>query len=123
MWDPQNPGSAQQWKESQLPARELGLQLHSIEVSSADKFEAAFKEAINARTAALAVMASPFFYSNQKQLTDLAIKNRLPVIYPREEFVVSGGLMSYGSDRSESFRRAALMVDKILKGAKPADSL
>ena len=54
-------------------------------------------------------------------LTDLAIKNRLPVTYPREEFVTSGGLMSYGSDRSESFRRAALMVDKILKGAKPAD--
>ena len=121
LWDPQNPGSAQQWKESQLPARELGLQLHSIEVSSADKFEAAFKEAINAHTAALAVMASPFFYSNQKQLTDLAIKNGLPVTYPREEFVTSGGLMSYGSDRSESFRRAALMVDKILKGAKPAD--
>ena len=121
LWDPQNPGSAQQWKESQLPARELGLQLHSIEVSSADKFEAAFKEAINARVAALAVMASPFFYSNQKSLTGLAIKNRLPVTYPREEFVTSGGLMSYGSDRSESFRRAALMVDKILKGAKPAD--
>jgi putative tryptophan/tyrosine transport system substrate-binding protein len=121
LWDPQNPGSAQQWKESQLPARELGLQLHSIEVSSADKFEAAFKEAINARTAALAVMASPFFYSNQKQLTDLAIKNRLPGTYPREEFVTSGGLMSYGSDRSESFRRAALMVNKISKGAKPAD--
>jgi ABC-type uncharacterized transport system substrate-binding protein len=118
MWDPQNPGSAQQWKESQLPARELGLQLHSIEVSSAGKFEAAFKEGVNARTAALAVMASPFFYSNQKHL---AIKNRLPVTYPREEFVTSGGLMSYGSDRSESFRRAALMVDKILKGAKPAD--
>ena len=121
LWDPQNPGSAQQWKESQLPARELGLQLHSIEVSSADKFEAAFKEAINARVAALAVMASPFFYSNQKSLTGLAIKNRLPVTYPREEFVTSGGLMSYGSDRSESFRRAALMVDKILKGAKPAN--
>ena len=121
LWDPQNPGSAQQWKESQLPARELGLQLHSIEVSSAGEFKGAFKQAVNARTAALAVMASPFFYSNQKLLTDLAIENRLPVTYPREEFVTSGGLMSYGSDRSESFRRAALMVDKILKGAKPAD--
>jgi putative tryptophan/tyrosine transport system substrate-binding protein len=121
LWDPQNPGSAQQWKESQLPARELSLQLYSIEVSSADKFESGFKEAINARTAALAVMASPFFYSNQKQLTDLAIKNRLPVTYPRPDFVESGGLMSYGADRFEPFRRAALMVDKILKGAKTAD--
>jgi putative tryptophan/tyrosine transport system substrate-binding protein len=121
LWDPQNPGSAQQWKESQLPARELGLQLYSIKVSNADKFDSGFEEATKARSAALAVMASPFFYSNQKLLTALAIKNRLPVTYPREEFVTSGGLMSYGSDRSESFRRAALMVDKILKGAKPAD--
>jgi ABC-type uncharacterized transport system substrate-binding protein len=121
LWDPQNPGSAQQWKESQLPARELGLQLYSIEVSSADKFEAAFKEATKARSAALALMASPFFYSNQKQLADLATQNRLPAIYPREEFVAAGGLMSYGSDRVESFRRAAVFVDKILKGTKPAD--
>ena len=121
LWDPHNPGSAQQWKESQLPARELGLQLHSIEVSSADKFEAAFKDAFKARCGALAVMASPFFYSNQKQLADLASKNRLPAIYPRGEFVASGSLMSYGSDRKESLRRAASMVDKILKGAKPAD--
>ena len=58
LWDPQNPSSAQQWKESQLPARELGLQLHSMEVSSADKFESAFKEAIKARSAALAVTPS-----------------------------------------------------------------
>jgi putative tryptophan/tyrosine transport system substrate-binding protein len=121
LWDPQNPGSAQQWKESQLPARELGLQLHSIEVSSADKFEAAFKEATRARSTALALLASPFFYSNQKQLADLATKNRLPAIYPRGEFVASGGLMSYGADQAEPIRRAAVLVDKILKGRKPAD--
>ena len=58
LWDPQNPSSMQQWKESQLPARELGLQLHSMEVSSADKYEGAFKEAIKARSAALAVTES-----------------------------------------------------------------
>jgi putative ABC transport system substrate-binding protein len=121
LWDPQNPGSAQQWKESQLPARELGLQLHSIEVSSADKFEGAFKEAIKARSAALALLGSPFFYSNQKQFADLATKNRLPAIYPRGNFVTSGGLMSYGADEVEPFRRGASMVDKILKGTKPAD--
>jgi len=121
LWDPRNPGSAQQWKESQLPARELGLELHSIEVSSVDKFEAAFKEATKARSGALAIMASPFFYTNQKQLADLAIKNRLPAIYPREEFVAGGSLMSYGSDRAESFKRAAVFVDKILKGTHPSD--
>ena len=121
LWDPQNPGSAQQWKESQLPARELALQLHPFEVSSADKFEDGFKEAIRARSAALAVLASPFFYTNQQLLVDLSAKNRLPAIYPRPDFVESGGLMSYGADRFEPSRRAALMVDKILKGAKPAD--
>ncbi|HEY7217171.1 MAG TPA: ABC transporter substrate-binding protein [Candidatus Binatia bacterium] len=121
LWDTQNPGSAQQWKESQLPARQLGLQLHSIEVSSADKFESAFKEATKARSAAVAVLASPFYYSNRKQLADLAIKTGLPAMYPRGEFVAGGGLMSYGSDRTESLKRAAVFVDKILKGAKPAD--
>ena len=59
LWDPQNPGTAQQWKESQLSARELGLQLHSMEVSSADKFESAFKEATKARSGALAVTRVP----------------------------------------------------------------
>ena len=121
IWDPQNPGSAQQWKESQLPARELEVQLHSIEVSSVDEFEAAFKAVIKSRSDALALMASPFFYSNQKEFVKLATKNRLPTIYPRKEFITAGGLISYGSDGKESFRRAASLVDKILKGAKPAD--
>jgi putative ABC transport system substrate-binding protein len=121
LWDPRNPGSEQQWKESQLPARELGLQLHSIEVSSADRFEGAFKEATKAHNTAAALMASPFFYSNQKQIADLATKNRLPAIYPRGEFVASGGLMSYGADQDEPIRRATVLVDKILKGRNPAD--
>jgi ABC-type uncharacterized transport system substrate-binding protein len=121
LWNPQDPSSAQTWKESQLPARELGVELHSMEVSSANKFEGAFKEAVKASTAALALMGSPFFYSNQKQIADLAAKNRLPAIYPDGEFVVSGGLMSYGADEAEPYRRAAVYVDKILKGAKPAD--
>ena len=121
LWNPQNPGSAQQWKESQLSARELGLQLHSMEVSSADKFESAFKEATKARSAALAVTPSALANSNQKQIADLATKNRLPAIYPRGDWVASGGLMSYGPDQAEPYRRVASMVDKILKGAKPAD--
>ena len=121
LWNPQDPGSAQQWKESQLPARELGLQLHSMEVSSADKYEGAFKEATKARSAALAVTRSPLVGSNRKQIVDLAAKNRLPAIYPRGDFVESGGLMSYGPDLAEPYRRAAVDVDKILKGAKPAD--
>src|SRR5262249_23941560 len=78
LWNPQDPGLAQQWKESQLAALELGLQLHSMEVSSADKFEGAFKEATKAGSGALAVTRGPLAASNQKQIADLAAKNRLP---------------------------------------------
>jgi len=121
LWDPQNPASVQEWKEIQLPARTLGLQLHSMEVSSADKFEVAFKELTKAHSAALAVTQFALGISNQKRIADLAAKNQLPAIYPRGDYVVSGGLMSYGADQVEPFRRLASMVDKILKGAMPTD--
>jgi len=121
LWNPQDPASAQEWKESQFSARELGLQLHSMEVSSADKYESAFKEAIKARSAGLAVMGGALALSNQKRVADLATKNRLPAIYNRAGFVENGGLMSYGADQFEPYKRVASMVDKILKGAKPAD--
>jgi putative ABC transport system substrate-binding protein len=121
LWNPQDPGPELQWKESQVPARELGLQLHSMEVSSADKYEDAFTRATKARSAALAVTLHTLANSNQKRIADLAARNRLPAIYPRGDYVESGGLMSYGPDQFESYRRAASMVDKILKGTKPAD--
>jgi ABC-type uncharacterized transport system substrate-binding protein len=110
LWDPQLQGTAQQWKESQLSARELGLQLHSMEVSSAAKFEGAFQAATKARSGALAVTQYPLTVSNRKQIVDLATKHRLPAIYTREDFVASGGLMSYGADRVELFRRVASMI-------------
>jgi putative ABC transport system substrate-binding protein len=121
LWDPRNPGSTQEWKESQRAARELGLQLHSMEVSSADKYEDAFKEAIRARIGALAVLSNPLASSNQERITELAARNRLPAVYVQGSFITSGGLMSYGPDRTERYRRAAVFVDKILKGTKPAD--
>jgi putative ABC transport system substrate-binding protein len=121
LWNPLDQGSALQWKESQLPARDLGLQIHSLEVSSAEKYEAAFKEAVKARSAALAVAGSPLALSNQKRIADLAAKNRLPAIASRSDFATAGGLMSYGGDRTEPYRRVASIVDKILKGRKPGD--
>ena len=121
LWNPQDSSSAQSWKESQLPARELGLQLHSMEVSSADKYEAVFKEATKARSGALAWMSSPLGSTNQRLTVDLAEKYRLPAIYARRAVVENGGLMSYGINQDEAFRRAAVFVDKILKGTKPAD--
>ena len=90
LWDSRSAG---QWKESQLPARELGLQLHSMEVSSADKFDNAFKEATKARSGALVVGGGPFILSSLKRIADLAMKERLPSIYSRGDYVVSGGLM------------------------------
>ncbi len=118
LWQPGNPGSEDIWKQSQLRARELGLQLHSMEVSSADKFEGAFQEATKARSAGLAVTQSSLINANRNQIADLAIKNRLPAIYTDSRFASSGGLMSYGVDRSELFRRAATYVVRILKGRK-----
>jgi putative ABC transport system substrate-binding protein len=123
LWHPLDPGSAQQWKESQLPARELDLQLHSMEVRSIDKLEGAFLEAAKARSAAIVVTQNPSLTSKQQQVAGLAVKHRLPAIYHRKDYVVSGGLMSYGVEEAEPFRRAAAMVDKILKGTKPTDIL
>jgi putative ABC transport system substrate-binding protein len=119
LWNPDE--GASHWQESQLSARELGLQLHSMEVSSANKYEIAFKEATNARSTALAVTPSSLASATRTQIVELAAKYRLPAIYSRRDFVESGGLMSYGSDRVEPYRRAAVMIDKIVKGAKPAD--
>ena len=121
MWNPEDPGSRQEWKESQLPARELGLQLHSMEVNSADKIDGAFKETARAGSGALAEATSSFFATNQKRIADLAKKYRLPAIHSRRDRVDNGSLMSYGADQAEPYKRAASMVDKILKGTKPAD--
>ena len=93
-----------------------------MEVSSVDKLEGAFKAAVKARSAALAVTSSPFInFLKEKRITELAAKYRLPAIFDRGEFVASGGLMSYAPDQAETYRRVATIVDKILKGAKPAD--
>ena len=121
LWNPGDLSSTQQWKQSQVAARELGLQLHSMQVRSADGYDSAFKDAVKTGSAGLAVIAGSLEDANQKQILELANKNKLPAIYPRLEFVNSGGLMSYGSDPAEPTRRAAILVDKILKGAKPAD--
>ena len=121
LWDPQNPSSTQEWKESQIAARNLGLQLHSMAVRSADQYESAFKDAVKARSNALAASSTQLAASNQERIAGLATKYRLPAIYVQGSFVESGGLMSYGPDRIERYRRVAVFVDKILKGTKPAD--
>lgn len=121
LWNPGDANAGQQWKETQLPARELGLQLHSMEVNSTDKFESEFKIATRAGVTAVAVIGSPFIGENQTRIVRLATTNRLPAIYPRAEYVTDGGLMSYGADEAEPIKRIAIFVDKILKGTKPGN--
>lgn len=121
LWDAKAPTSDLMLKDLQAPASGLGLQLHSMEVSSPDKFDPAFRDVIKSGSGALTVNLSPMINSNQRRIHELAAKYRLPAIYARAEFVQSGGLMSYGADREAGFARVAVMVDKILHGTKPAD--
>src|SRR4029453_19343177 len=121
LWDPGNDASALSWKEVQSPARQLGLYLHSLEARSPKDFDKAFEDATSVRAGAVAVMPAQLFGANLKRIADLAAKSRLPTIWHLSEFVDLGGLATYGPDRSDQFRRAAIYVDKILKGAKPAD--
>jgi len=107
--------------EIQAAASALGLQLQSLEVRSAKDFDGAFDAALKERAQALTTSAGPVIIVNQQRIVAFAAKNRLPAIYPYSEFIDAGGLMFYGVSFSDLFRRAATYVDKILKGAKPAD--
>ena len=121
LWNARDPTTVQQWQENQSAARDLGLQLYSIDASKRDTYAEMFKVAITSGSNAVTVTNSAIFASQQKTIIELAISNKLPAIYPRRDFVENGGWLSYGPEDTEPFRRAAALVDKILKGAKPAD--
>jgi putative tryptophan/tyrosine transport system substrate-binding protein len=107
--------------EMEAAAKALRIKLLSLEVRSLDDFESAFARAKREGAQALITTVSPLFNDQQRQVLDFSAKNRLPAMYPASEFVEAGGLMSYGPNYTDSWRRAAGYVDKILKGAKPAD--
>ncbi len=115
------PGNAQSLKEVELAAGALKVKLQFLDVLDPKDIEAAFRAASKGRAEAVLVLQSPFFNSQRKQLVDLAIKSRLPATYPQTEYTEAGGLMYYGANTPDLFRRAATYVDKILKGTKPAD--
>jgi ABC-type uncharacterized transport system substrate-binding protein len=115
------PGYAQSVKETQDAAGILGVQVKYLDVLRPGDFESAFQDAAKARADGLLVLASPLINSQRERVLQLAAKSRLPAIYARSEFVEKGGLMTYGVNIDDLFRRAAIYVDKILKGAKPAD--
>jgi ABC-type uncharacterized transport system substrate-binding protein len=115
------PDYTQVVRETELAAGALGVKLQYVDVREPKDIETAFRAESKGRAEAVLVLNSPVLNSQRKQLTDLAVKNRLPAIYDRREFVDDGGLMSYGTNLADLSRRAATYVDKILKGAKPAD--
>jgi putative tryptophan/tyrosine transport system substrate-binding protein len=122
LWDADDPDAAIGFKEYEAAARALKIQLQSLEVRGPNPdLEGAFQAAAKGRASALITVRNLLLLRYPKRIADLAIKNRLPSMYEGSDFVETGGLMSYSSSDAESFRRAATYVDKILKGAKPAD--
>jgi len=115
------PGNAQALRGTELAAAAIGANLHYFDVRNSNDFETLFLAASKARANAALVLSSPVFNSQRKQIADIAIKHRLPAIYFNPEFVEDGGLMAYTASYNDLYRRAATYVDKILKGAKPAD--
>jgi len=116
-----NPGNAQVLKEIELAAGALKVKLQSLDVQGSKDIETAFQAAGKGRVGAVLVLASNVFNSHRTQVVELAVKGRLPAIYPNPEYVEDGGLMTYGVNFTDLFRRAATYVDKILKGRTPAD--
>jgi putative ABC transport system substrate-binding protein len=122
LYDAATPVSVLEVKEV-LPvtARALGLTVRSWEIRAAGGFEKVFAALNKERSDGLYLAGSPLVAANEKKISDLAIKSRLPSVYGRREAVHAGGLMYYGADLADSYRRVATYVDRILKGAKPAD--
>jgi len=121
LWSPREREAAIGFKETEEAAKVLSLRLHPLEIKSADDIDRAFKAMAKARDSALVVILSPLATLNSKRIVELALKHRLPGIYPTRQFVEEGGLMGYGPLIGDLYRRAATYVDKILKGTKPAD--
>jgi len=121
--DSTTPGNAQALNATELAARTLKVQLHYLDVVTPKDIDAAFREASSGRADAVLVLGVPVLISQRKHIAELAIKNRLPAMYPHAEYVEAGGLMTYGVSIPNSYDRSATHVDKIIKGAKPADLL
>jgi ABC-type uncharacterized transport system substrate-binding protein len=121
LWNGANPVKRLDFKETEVAAQALGLRLQSLEVKKSDDFGSKLKAAVMPRAAALVVLHDALISSNTKSIVDFTAKNRLPAMYGAIELVDAGGLMSYAANIPDLFRRIATYVDKILKGAKPAD--
>jgi len=121
LWNSANSHEVLAFKELEVAARPLGVTLHPVEVRAANQLEAAFATMTRERADALIVFENLVNITQRRLIIDFAARSRLPVMYERREFVADGGLIAYGPSVPEMYRRAAVYVDKILNGAKPAD--
>jgi putative tryptophan/tyrosine transport system substrate-binding protein len=121
LWNPSTPSHQPALKAIEAASENLGVQLNMVPVQAAEDFDVAFATMARGRVDGLLVVASPLGNSQRALLAELALKHGLPGIFGDKQNVESGGLMSYAADLLDLFRRAALYIDKILKGAKPAD--
>ena len=121
VWNSANPYPAFVFNETKAAGQALGVQVHSLEVRSPEDFPGAFAVTQSLRPDALIVVEDPLTVSHRKPIIEFAARHRVPALYGLKEFAVDGGLISYGASLADLYRRAAGYVDKILKGAKPAD--
>ena len=120
-WNAENPAAAAYMTVTQAAARSLGLQIQSLEVRNASDLDVAFKTAMNTRANALITLPDGLLLAHKERIIEFAAKNRLPALYPDQEFAEAGGLLAYGPSLAAQFQRSADYVDKILRGAKPAE--
>ena len=121
LWNGANPALAYPWQLTQNAALELGVELEPVEVRSPKEIETAFAKMTEAKPDALIVLQDALTLQHRKEIIDFTIERRLPGMFVAREWVTSGGLMSYGENLAEMYRRGAYFVDKILKGGKPTD--
>jgi putative ABC transport system substrate-binding protein len=121
LMDPNSPGYRTFWLGSEAAARSRGMAVQPVEVRQAGQLPGAFARMVEKRAQAIHLIGSPFFYNVRAQIAELAIRHRLPCAYPWREGPDAGGLLSYGANLRAAWHRAAVYVDKILKGANPAD--
>jgi len=121
LWDGASPGARLGVQETEAAAKTVGLTIQSVAVRSPAEFEVAFATVVRDRAGALVISGSSIFFPHRKQVAELAVKHRLPTVASGCEYVEAGILVGYGPDYPDLYRRAAVFVDKILKGAKPGD--
>jgi putative ABC transport system substrate-binding protein len=121
LWDSSNPGMAMRVRETKLAADQSHVLLHTVGPTNLDELDAAFADLLNARPDALLVTAEPFTRQHLARILDFAADHKIPAMFEDSTFVTAGGLISYGPDYEDVFQKAAIFVDKILKGARPGD--